>query len=126
MRPARVALLAAGAERDDFGLALWPARAFQRDIERKQDFMEGHSESPLPACDRAGDEAGEIGFAAAKALRIRSRDIDGDIADRAGGRDTEPPVRPARERHNRFGAGFTGEADAARSKRKEAWRRNHA
>ena len=51
MRPARVALLAAGAERDDLGLALRPARAFQRDVERKQDFVEGRHY--IPRCPRA-------------------------------------------------------------------------
>src|SRR3954462_9299387 len=42
MRPARVARLAAGAEGDDLGAPLWPARAFQRDVEREQDLVEGH------------------------------------------------------------------------------------
>src|SRR5207248_6867017 len=41
MRPAGIALLAAGADRDDFGLALGSARALERDIERKQHLMEG-------------------------------------------------------------------------------------
>src|SRR5207302_2962979 len=83
MRPARVALLASGAERDDLGLALGPARAREPDVARKQDFVEGHSDSPLPTRDCAGDEAGEIGLAAAEALGIRRRDVDGDIAGRA-------------------------------------------
>src|SRR5436305_10110136 len=58
MRPARVALLASGAECNDLGLAFRPACAFQRDIERKEDLVEGHSESPLPARDCTGDQAG--------------------------------------------------------------------
>src|SRR3954470_6392970 len=51
MRPARVALLAAGAERDDLGLALRSARAFQRDVERKEDFVKAGHQSPR--CPRA-------------------------------------------------------------------------
>src|SRR4051812_15001763 len=42
MRPARIARLAARAERHDLGAPLRPARALQRDVKRKQDFMEGH------------------------------------------------------------------------------------
>src|SRR6185295_5554300 len=54
MRPARVALLAARAERDDLGLALRPARAFQRDVERKQDFVEvGHERFLIPPRSRS-------------------------------------------------------------------------
>src|SRR5881397_3925501 len=72
VRPARVALLTARAERDDLGIALRPARAFQRDVERKQDFMEaGHLESPLPARDCARDEAGEVDVGAPEAFGIR-------------------------------------------------------
>ena len=41
MRPARIALLAPGADRDDLGAALRSARAFQRDVEWKQDFVKG-------------------------------------------------------------------------------------
>src|SRR4051794_34306238 len=51
MRPARVALLRAGAERDDLGPALRSAGAFQRDAERKGDFVEGWHYRPR--CPRA-------------------------------------------------------------------------
>jgi hypothetical protein len=39
MRPARVALFAAGAKRDNFRAAFRPARASQRDVEREQNFV---------------------------------------------------------------------------------------
>src|SRR5579875_2814518 len=43
MRPTRIALLAPGAEHDDVGAPLGPAGALQREIERKEDFVErGH------------------------------------------------------------------------------------
>ena len=97
MRPARVALLAPGAERDDLGLALRPARALERDVERKQDFVKRCiSESPLPARDRAGDQAGEIGFRAAEAVGVRRRDVDGDVAAAAPAAAT--PSRPSAPR----------------------------
>jgi hypothetical protein len=41
MRPAGVALLAAGADRNDLSLALGPARALERNVEGEQDFVEG-------------------------------------------------------------------------------------
>ncbi len=47
VRPARVALFASRAERDDLGLALRPARALQRDVERKQDLVERHFRAPF-------------------------------------------------------------------------------
>src|SRR4051812_39702271 len=47
MRPARIARLAARAERHDLGAPLRPARALQRDIERKQDVVKGHGLSPV-------------------------------------------------------------------------------
>src|SRR4051794_11479307 len=54
IRPARIALLAAGAERDKLGAPLRPARATQRDVEGKQDFVEGHgSTSSCPGRDAA-------------------------------------------------------------------------
>src|SRR2546430_1155280 len=62
------------------GFALGPARAFERDVEWKQDFVEGHSESPLPTRDCAGDEAGEIDFGTAEAFGIGRCDVDGDVA----------------------------------------------
>src|SRR6185312_7787663 len=39
--PARIALLGAGAEHHHVGAALRPARAFERDVERKQNLVEG-------------------------------------------------------------------------------------
>ena len=89
MRPAGVALLAAGAERDDLGAALRPARAFQRDVERKQDLVEGAlaSETPLAARHRARDLAGDVALRAAEAFRIGRRDVDGDVRPAA-----RPPV----------------------------------
>src|SRR6185312_9419004 len=41
IRPARVALFRARAERDDVGAPLRPACALKRNVERKQDFVEG-------------------------------------------------------------------------------------
>ena len=41
MRPARVTLLASGAEHDDIGAPLGPASALQRNVEGKEDFVEG-------------------------------------------------------------------------------------
>src|SRR5690349_11785843 len=80
MRPARVALLAAGAERDNFGLALRPAGALERDVEREKSLVEGgHLEPPLPTRHRTRDQPGEICFGAAKAVGIGSCDIDRDI-----------------------------------------------
>src|SRR5437763_7339331 len=75
MRPARVALLASRSERDDLGLALRSARAFERDVEGEQNFVKaGHLESPLPARDRTRDKAGEIDVGAAEAIGIRRRE----------------------------------------------------
>src|SRR3954469_1195657 len=52
IRPARIALLAAGAERDKFGAPLRPARATQRDVEGKQNFVEGHDSLPPSSSPR--------------------------------------------------------------------------
>src|SRR4051794_40576008 len=108
MRPSRVALLASRSERDDLGFAFRPARASERDVERKKDLVKArHLEPPLSARDSARDEAGEVDVGAAKALGIRRRDVDGDAGYAAGTRGyPEPPVRPARERHNRFRSRF--------------------
>src|SRR3954470_8207146 len=55
IRPARIALLAAGAERDQLGAPLRPAGATQRDVEGKQDFVEGHGlASPVVVPAKAG------------------------------------------------------------------------
>src|SRR3954447_15416478 len=129
VRPARVALLTPRAERDDLRLALRSTRAFQRDVERKQDFMKAaHLESPLPARDGPRDEAGEIDVGAAEAVGVRRRDIDGDVwcAPTTCRRNTEPPVRAARERHDGFRTGFAGDSETATAKRKKVRRRDHA
>src|SRR5882762_4365975 len=42
IRPARIARLAPGPEGDELSAPLRPAGTAQRDVERKQDFVEGH------------------------------------------------------------------------------------
>src|SRR6187399_2632995 len=51
VRPARIALLAAGAKRNHVGATLRPARTLQRNVERKQDFVECAHQNPR--CPRA-------------------------------------------------------------------------
>src|SRR6185295_6439479 len=46
IRPARIALLAAGPEGHQLRAPLRPARAAQRDVEGKEDFVEGHDWFP--------------------------------------------------------------------------------
>src|SRR5882757_4761734 len=47
IRPARIARLAPGPEADQFSAPLRPARTAQRNVERKEDFVEGHGSNIL-------------------------------------------------------------------------------
>ena len=73
------------------------------------------SQIALAEGDGAGEQGGDLGFGAAEALDVGRGDVDGDrrAAVRGVGRDAEAAVGAARERQDRLGAAFAGEAGAA-------------
>src|SRR5690348_16637136 len=116
MRPARIAFLGTGAEQYHVDAPLRPARAAERNVEWKEDFVKAcHcSKSALATRDRARDLASQVGFRSPETLRVRCHDLhrDGRGLPCSARGDSKPAVGPAREWNDRLRPSFARKAQS--------------